>query len=179
MVASDDVTDRPLTSEAIPTIDLRLLSQSELFALSLCSSSALNSHQNDAVIPKINPTVFNKSAASRKQTYTPVRLAPRLSSRRRTPHPHAPTPASPETERAEDSKIISALTAIFNKSAASSKQTYVRRRLSASGSRRRTTQLRVPKPESDETESAENSKIVSVLKDLLSKQADGNEGKNC
>ncbi|KAL1822069.1 hypothetical protein ACET3Z_008847 [Daucus carota] len=124
MAASDDITDRPLTTEAIPTIDLRPLSQSELLSLSLCSSSAIDPNENNIVTPKINRRIFNKSAAS-------------------------------------------------------SKQTYVRRRLSASGSRRRMTHLRVPKPESDETESAENSKIVSVLKDLLSKQADGNEGKNC
>ncbi|KAL1822071.1 hypothetical protein ACET3Z_008849 [Daucus carota] len=124
MAASDDITDRPLTTEAIPTIDLRPLSQSELLSLSLCSSSAIDPNENNIVTPKINRRIFNKSAAS-------------------------------------------------------SKQTYVRRRLSASGSRRRMTQLRVPKPESDETESAENSKIVSVLKDLLSKQSDGNEGENC
>ena len=35
MAASDDITDRPLTSEAIPTIDLRPLSQPELLSLPL------------------------------------------------------------------------------------------------------------------------------------------------
>lgn len=116
------VTDRPLPPESIPTVDLHLLSQSELYTLSLCSSSAFNpNHQNDVVIPKIDRTVFNESAGSRKQTYSRLRLAPASSSYasicRRTPHLRIPKPTSIETdpERAENSKIVAMLKALFSK----------------------------------------------------------------
>ncbi|KAK1391453.1 MBD domain-containing protein [Heracleum sosnowskyi] len=116
------VTDRPLPPESIPTVDLHLLSQSELYTLSLCSSSAFNPHhQNDVVIPKIDRTVFNESAGSRKQTYSRLRLAPASSSYasicRRTPHLRIPKPTSIETdpERAENSKIVTMLKALFSK----------------------------------------------------------------
>ncbi|KAL8128237.1 uncharacterized protein LOC141721689 isoform X2 [Apium graveolens] len=116
------VTDRPLPPESIPTVDLHLLSQSELYTLSLCSSSAFNPHhQNDVVIPKIDRTVFNESAGSRKQTYSRLRLAPASSSYasicRRTPHLRIPKPTSLETdpERAENSKIVAMLKALFSK----------------------------------------------------------------
>nr|XP_017241687.1 PREDICTED: uncharacterized protein LOC108214275 isoform X2 [Daucus carota subsp. sativus] len=118
------VSDRPLPPESIPTVDLRLLSQSELLALSLCSSSAFNHHpQNDVVIPKIDRSVFNESAGSRKQTYSRLRLAPASSSYasicRRTPHLRVPKPTSIETdpERAENAKIVSMLKALFTKQA--------------------------------------------------------------
>ncbi|KAF3445843.1 hypothetical protein FNV43_RR11020 [Rhamnella rubrinervis] len=66
---------------SLPVIDVRLLSQSELYCLSLCSSSS-TSHPNrrcddDVLIPKIDRSVFNESAGSRKQTYSRLRLAPR------------------------------------------------------------------------------------------------------
>nr|GEV30901.1 DNA-binding, integrase-type [Tanacetum cinerariifolium] len=65
----------------IPVVDLRLLSQSDLYSLSTAtSSSSSNNHNNnrpdDVIIPKIDKTVFNESAGSRKQTYSRLRLAP-------------------------------------------------------------------------------------------------------
>ncbi|PHU20414.1 hypothetical protein BC332_11565 [Capsicum chinense] len=88
----------PLQAESISIVDLRLLSQSELYSLSLCSSSAFNPRRDDdVVIPKIDRSVFNESAGSRKQTYSRLRLAPAAAAaaaaassssviRSRTPH---------------------------------------------------------------------------------------------
>lgn len=90
-------TEPPLFVDSIPTVDLGCLSQSELYSLSLCSPSAFDPlRSDDVVIPKIDRSVFNESAGSRKQTYSRLRLAPASSSaaaaaspsslRRRTPH---------------------------------------------------------------------------------------------
>ncbi|KAL6179925.1 hypothetical protein ACLB2K_046596 [Fragaria x ananassa] len=67
--------------DSVPVVDLRLLSQSELYSLSLSSSFSSASHRsdNDVLIPKIDRSVFNESAGSRKQTYSRLRLAPRSS----------------------------------------------------------------------------------------------------
>ncbi|KAK6130736.1 hypothetical protein DH2020_035524 [Rehmannia glutinosa] len=60
-----------LQIDSIPVVDLRLFSHSELYALSLCSSSAFDPDRcDDVVIPKIDRSVFNESAGSRKQTYS-------------------------------------------------------------------------------------------------------------
>ncbi|KAK9930508.1 hypothetical protein M0R45_027545 [Rubus argutus] len=72
--------DHHLHLDSVPIVDLRLLTQSELYSLSLTSSTA--SHPNrrfddDVLIPKIDRSVFNESAGSRKQTYSRLRLAPR------------------------------------------------------------------------------------------------------
>ncbi|XP_050378942.1 uncharacterized protein LOC126796221 [Argentina anserina] len=69
--------------DSIPVVDLRLLSQSELYSLSSSSSSSSSaSHRfdDDVLIPKIDRSIFNESAGSRKQTYSRLRLAPRSSS---------------------------------------------------------------------------------------------------
>ncbi|KAL6578352.1 methyl-CpG-binding domain-containing protein [Orobanche minor] len=90
--ATAATSDGALQLESIPVVDIRLLSQSEIYALSLCSSSAFDPDRcDDIVIPKIDRSVFNESAGSRKQTYSRLRLAPPSSSssaslRRRTPH---------------------------------------------------------------------------------------------
>ncbi|KAL0307579.1 UNVERIFIED_CONTAM: Methyl-CpG-binding domain-containing protein 8 [Sesamum angustifolium] len=112
--------------DSIPIVDIRLLSQSELYSLSLCSSSAFDPRRcDDVVIPKIDRSVFNESAGSRKQTYSRLRLAPPSSSstatsRRRTPHlrPSATTFASinsnnSDPENAENSQIVSLLKQLF------------------------------------------------------------------
>ncbi|XP_027357230.1 uncharacterized protein LOC113866600 isoform X2 [Abrus precatorius] len=70
-------TPEPSTDhiDSLPLIDLRLLSQSELYSLSL--SGATHRHRrndNDSVIPKIDRSVFNESAGSRKQTFSRLRL---------------------------------------------------------------------------------------------------------
>ncbi|KAJ9545879.1 hypothetical protein OSB04_025586 [Centaurea solstitialis] len=67
----------PLRLDSIPTVDIRLLSQSELYSLSKCSNSSFDLNRcDDVVIPKIDRSVFNESAGSRKQTYSRLRLAP-------------------------------------------------------------------------------------------------------
>ncbi|XP_055833827.1 uncharacterized protein LOC129902545 isoform X2 [Solanum dulcamara] len=118
------VTDGPLQAESIPTVDLRLLSQSELYSLSLCSTAAFDScRDEDVIIPKIDRSVFNESAGSRKQTYSRLRLAPAAASsstiRSRTPHlrntPHSLQNPSPNNGPAnsESSQIVTLLKQLF------------------------------------------------------------------
>ncbi|XP_038983250.1 uncharacterized protein LOC120111032 isoform X5 [Phoenix dactylifera] len=67
-----------METELIPVVDLRLLSQAELNTLSLSCPNAFDPHRcDDIVVPKIDRSVFNESAGSRKQTYSRLRLAPR------------------------------------------------------------------------------------------------------
>ncbi|CAH1434466.1 unnamed protein product [Lactuca virosa] len=115
----------PLPLDSIPIIDLSLLSQSELFSLSMCSNSSFDRNRcDDVVIPKIDRSVFNESAGSRKQTYSRLRLAPAQSStstkttiHRRTPRlrsSHTPTPNNiNDAEQAENSQIIRMLKELF------------------------------------------------------------------
>ncbi|XP_027093346.2 uncharacterized protein [Coffea arabica] len=91
--AATAITEPPLQVDSIPTVDLHLLSQSELYSLSLCSPSSFDPLRgDDVVVPKIDRSVFNESAGSRKQTYSRLRLAPASAAtsassiRRRTPH---------------------------------------------------------------------------------------------
>ncbi|THG03343.1 uncharacterized protein LOC114309884 [Camellia sinensis] len=125
----DSPSSDRLQLESIPAVDLRLLSQSELYALSLCSDGAFDPLCDDVVIPKIDRSVFNESAGSRKQTYSRLRLAPRKpesasstattsSIPRRTPHLRtlkSATNLSDDTdpERAENSQIIGLLKDLF------------------------------------------------------------------
>jgi hypothetical protein len=121
-MASAAVVDH-LHLEALPLIDLRLLSQSELYSLSLFSSSSYSSNDNDDVLtPKIDRSVFNESAGSRKQTYSRLRLAPRKPqctstaspTRIRTPTPFPSTPRQiPEPLDEENPQIISLLKQLF------------------------------------------------------------------
>ncbi|KVI07258.1 DNA-binding, integrase-type [Cynara cardunculus var. scolymus] len=116
----------PLRLDSIPTVDLRLLSQSELYSLSKCSNSSFDLNRcDDVVIPKIDRSVFNESAGSRKQTYSRLRLAPAESStsakttmHRRTSHirsPHAPTSNNiNDPEQAENTQIVRMLKELFN-----------------------------------------------------------------
>ncbi|KAL7206006.1 hypothetical protein ACSBR2_018839 [Camellia fascicularis] len=61
--------------ESLTHIDISKLSQSELHALSLCSSAAFDLRRTDDIIsPQIDRTVFNESAGSRRQTYSRLRL---------------------------------------------------------------------------------------------------------
>ncbi|PKA50768.1 Methyl-CpG-binding domain-containing protein 8 [Apostasia shenzhenica] len=66
-----------MATELIPVVDLRVLSQSELSTLALSSPSAFDLGRcEDVVVPKIDRSVFNESAGSRKQTYSRLNLAP-------------------------------------------------------------------------------------------------------
>ncbi|KAL8514029.1 hypothetical protein ACS0TY_013227 [Phlomoides rotata] len=80
-----------LRLDSIPIVDLRLLSQSELYSLSRFSASAFDPSRNDdVVIPVIDRSIFNESAGSRKQIYSRFRLAPSSSSPSGTPHRRTP-----------------------------------------------------------------------------------------
>ncbi|KAL1289589.1 hypothetical protein HN51_058001 [Arachis hypogaea] len=61
-----------LNLESLARIDTTTLSQSELHALSLSSLSAFDLHstRRHLVTPKIDPSLFNESAGSRRQTYS-------------------------------------------------------------------------------------------------------------
>ncbi|KAI5597816.1 hypothetical protein BDE02_02G090700 [Populus trichocarpa] len=104
--------------ESLPLIDLRHLSQSELLSLSFCSSSPhrLRTDTADVSTPKIDRSVFNESAGSRKQTFSRLRLAPRNNNA--SPSSNS-TPVVPfqNTERQpldeENSQIISLLKSLF------------------------------------------------------------------
>ncbi|KAK4746104.1 hypothetical protein SAY87_012416 [Trapa incisa] len=102
--------------QRLPLIDLRLFTQSELYSLSLRSvASPSPSSQDDVVvpIPKIDRSVFNESAGSRRQTYFRLRLAPRTNSN----HPHPTAAVSRQNTldpfEEENSRIISLLKALF------------------------------------------------------------------
>ncbi|KAI3507171.1 hypothetical protein L1887_22009 [Cichorium endivia] len=91
----------------------------------MCSNSSFDLNRcDDVVIPKIDRSVFNESAGSRKQTYSRLRLAPAQSPtsakttiHRRTPRLrslHAPTPNNVNgAEQAENSQIIRMLKELF------------------------------------------------------------------
>ncbi|KAG9451482.1 hypothetical protein H6P81_011447 [Aristolochia fimbriata] len=115
-----------LSAESIPVVDLRFLSQSELNVLSLCSVDAFDPRRtDDLVIPKIDRSVFNESAGSRKQTYSRLRLAPRPSDsspvarrrRRLLPEPAAAIPSDPalDTEKNENKRIVQFLRDLFDR----------------------------------------------------------------
>uniref|UniRef100_A0A2P2IV94 C2H2-type domain-containing protein n=2 Tax=Rhizophora mucronata TaxID=61149 RepID=A0A2P2IV94_RHIMU len=112
-----------LHAESIPVVDLRLLSQTELFSLSLCSSSTSSlchlQNDNDVSTPKIDRSVFNESAGSRKQTFSRLRLAPRStsqfaqsSSNYRLSRP-IPAQSAEKYLDEENSQILSLLKSLF------------------------------------------------------------------
>ncbi|KAJ8747442.1 hypothetical protein K2173_023842 [Erythroxylum novogranatense] len=120
----DQETNR-LRAESIPVVDLRLLSQSELLSLSLCSSSSSSVassllNDSDVSTPKIDRSVFNESAGSRKQTFSRLRLAPRSSSSQFAPSSSNHNFTSPIPRQSieqslyeEDMQIVSLLKSLF------------------------------------------------------------------
>ncbi|KAJ4950164.1 hypothetical protein NE237_026996 [Protea cynaroides] len=126
-IVTVDCSTQNLQFETIPLVDLQLLSQSELSSLSLCSYEAFDLRRcDDVVIPKIDRSVFNESAGSRKQTYSRLRLAPRKSeitnvARRRRcagllplPKP-PPNPVDDDPERKENQRIATILRGLLMK----------------------------------------------------------------
>ncbi|KAG5544000.1 hypothetical protein RHGRI_016676 [Rhododendron griersonianum] len=107
-----------LQIESIPIVDLRFLSQSDLHALSHCTTASSSSfdprRSDDLVIPQIDRSVFNESAGSRKQTYSRLRLAPRkpLSSSSSLPR-RTPAADDVDPERTENHQIIGLLKQLF------------------------------------------------------------------
>ncbi|PSS19565.1 Methyl-CpG-binding domain-containing protein [Actinidia chinensis var. chinensis] len=116
--AAVDSPSDSLRLDSISSVDLNLLSQSDLYALSLCSDGAFDSRRcDDVVVPKIDRSVFNESAGSRKQTYSRLRLAPR---KPQSAAASATTstvlhPKSDDPERSENSQIIALLKNLFSK----------------------------------------------------------------
>ncbi|CAN7050454.1 unnamed protein product [Brassica rapa subsp. trilocularis] len=111
-----------LSAESLPLIDTRLLSQSELRALSHCSSLSPSSSSSlasaggdDDLTPKIDRSVFNESAGSRKQTFLRLRLAR---------HPPPPRPPSPRRQRDDSSReeVASLLRSLFSVDSAHTKE---------------------------------------------------------
>ncbi|KAI3834404.1 hypothetical protein MKW92_018560 [Papaver armeniacum] len=78
IVDSINSASKPLHLESLPIIDLRSLSQSELNSLSHCTSNNTFdlTRCDDIIIPKIDRSVFNESAGSKKQTYSRLNFAP-------------------------------------------------------------------------------------------------------
>ncbi|KAK2642931.1 hypothetical protein Ddye_024694 [Dipteronia dyeriana] len=116
-VDGDD--DHHLHLNSLPLIDVRLLSNSELLSLSLCSSSSSSStttniqfdDEDQHSTPKIDASVFNESAGSRKQTFSRLRLRPRNSS---PLPPQIPSPAPVKPLDEENSQVISLLKSLLN-----------------------------------------------------------------
>uniref|UniRef100_A0A0D9X936 C2H2-type domain-containing protein n=1 Tax=Leersia perrieri TaxID=77586 RepID=A0A0D9X936_9ORYZ len=80
----------PMETEAIPVVDLRVLSQSDLDGLASASAHAVDAPA-DAADPlpplKIDRAVFNESAGSRKQTFSRLRFGAASSSSSSSPSP--------------------------------------------------------------------------------------------
>ncbi|KAI3819837.1 hypothetical protein L1987_13689 [Smallanthus sonchifolius] len=70
---ADDSEPPPLRLDSVPVVDLGLLSQSDLYSLSLSFDSFDLNRCDDVVFPKINRAIFNESAGSRR-TYSRLRL---------------------------------------------------------------------------------------------------------
>ncbi|TMW97315.1 hypothetical protein EJD97_005792 [Solanum chilense] len=102
MASSPAVADGELDAKSIRTVDLRLLSQSELYSLSLCSTTDYNPcRDDDFIIPKIDHFVFNEfvaSSSSRTRTRT----------RTRTPHP-----PSLNNNSTENSQVVEVIKQLF------------------------------------------------------------------
>ncbi|XP_044475940.1 uncharacterized protein LOC123203577 [Mangifera indica] len=100
--------------DSLPLIDLRLLSQSDLLSVShsfsRTTSAAQNDYEDEVSTPKIDRSVFNESAGSRKQTFSRFRLAPRNSSQILTEFSSV---APLETLDEDNSEVISLLKSLF------------------------------------------------------------------
>ncbi|CAM8987136.1 hypothetical protein QQ045_009533 [Rhodiola kirilowii] len=64
-------TDSPPKHHSLAVVDMARFTQSELLSLSLCLHSPLD--QRDVLIPEINRSIFNESAATPRQTYSEIR----------------------------------------------------------------------------------------------------------
>ncbi|KAG2703861.1 hypothetical protein I3760_06G156300 [Carya illinoinensis] len=104
-----------LNFDSVSHIDMSTLSQSELQALSHCSLSAFDlRHPAHLLPPKIDRSIFNESAGSRRQTYSrPSNSTPSAGHRRRVagllPAPKLPPVPSDDPERVENRHIINHL----------------------------------------------------------------------
>ncbi|XP_061365444.1 uncharacterized protein LOC133308766 isoform X2 [Gastrolobium bilobum] len=96
-----------LSLESLACIDASSLSQSELHALSLSSLSSFDLRStHDLVNPKIDPSLFNESAGSRRQTYSRPRRRSRVAGLLPTPKLPLPLPLPSFPQNAENRVII-------------------------------------------------------------------------
>eukprot|EP01018_Ginkgo_biloba_P007561 Gb_41672 [translate_table: standard] len=77
MAFAVDESDTHLDFHKIPVIDLRFFSQDEINCAAQCSDEYTDQRSDDIVIPKIDRSIFNESAGSRKQTYSRLRFSQR------------------------------------------------------------------------------------------------------
>lgn len=77
MAVTVDEVDGQLDFRKIPVVDLRYLSQDEINCAAQCSDEYSHVRFDDIVIPKIDRSIFNESAGSRKQTYSRLRFSQR------------------------------------------------------------------------------------------------------
>lgn len=94
-------------------VELYDLSQTDLYNLSLSSPSATHCRREASVAPKIDRSVFNESAGSRRQTYARLRLLPRNKQPPASAKAFRIPPRIPETVDEENSQIISLLQGLF------------------------------------------------------------------
>ncbi|KAI3952367.1 hypothetical protein MKX01_005234 [Papaver californicum] len=123
----DSSSNNLLNLDSIPTIDLRLLSQSDLHSLSSLSSSSpcnqsfssnlhINTYSEDQIInPVINRSIFNESAGSRKQTYSRLRLLSSSSVNPYNSQKNQSIPSDFDPESKENKKIVSLLHQLFTR----------------------------------------------------------------
>ncbi|MCI10720.1 methyl-CpG-binding domain protein, partial [Trifolium medium] len=107
---------------SLPVVDLRLVSQPELFTLSFSHDTGRNRRiDDDAVIPRIDRSVFNESAGSRKQTFSRLNFRNNNNPNSSVPVPVPVAPAVPAHESSsshiaideENSQIIDLLQQLF------------------------------------------------------------------
>ncbi|KAM7258023.1 hypothetical protein ACFE04_013764 [Oxalis oulophora] len=117
---TDHNNHRHMNLENLPHIDLRLLSQSELLSLSRCVSTrpplSDDNEEDEESNPKIDPSVFNESAGSRKQTFYRLRLAPPRGVQD-SEKPSSSSLMDPDDKNStaeENSKISSVLKSLFS-----------------------------------------------------------------
>jgi hypothetical protein len=115
-------TSEPSTGNtaSLPVVDLRLVSQPELFTLSFSHDTGRNRRiDDDSVIPRIDRSVFNESAGSRKQTFSRLNFRNNNNNNPNYSVPVAPAVPAPESSSShiavdeENSQIIDLLQRLF------------------------------------------------------------------
>ncbi|WJX32702.1 methyl-CpG-binding domain-containing protein [Trifolium repens] len=105
---------------SLPVVDLRLVSQPELFTLSFSHDTGRNRRiDDDSVIPRIDRSVFNESAGSRKQTFSRLNFRNNNNNNPNYSVPVAPVVPASESSSShitvdeENSQIIDLLQQLF------------------------------------------------------------------
>lgn len=114
------------SQKQISTIDLRQLTQTDIQSLATSNTSVFNLETLNAIIPILDPSTFNESAGSRKQTFSRLPLNPNTDSadiiptpnprRRGRPQNLNPNPKTPNDDAGhkENLQIVSLLKNLFD-----------------------------------------------------------------